>query len=247
MRVVASDDNQGRIGAQYMKDVLGVTKVYILDDKELYGKGVADAFEGSAKDIGLKVVGHEGWDKDAQNYTALMTKIKASGADGIYIGGVSTNNGGQLVKDKVQTVGNNDTVKMLVSDGFVLSSLFDEAGRGQRQRRVRHGADDAAGQADGRGQDVRRRLPAVRGRQAARGLHRLRRHGGAGAPRRDQPLRRKPLGRPLEAVRDEPARHGRRLDVVQRAGRSAERCRDRLHRTGRQVGLQGDQGAHIDG
>ena len=49
-RVVASDDNQGRIGAQYMKDVLGVTKVYILDDKELYGKGVADAFEASAKD-----------------------------------------------------------------------------------------------------------------------------------------------------------------------------------------------------
>ena len=42
-----------------MKDVLGVTKVYILDDKELYGKGVADAFEGSAKDIGLTVVGHE--------------------------------------------------------------------------------------------------------------------------------------------------------------------------------------------
>jgi branched-chain amino acid transport system substrate-binding protein len=105
-----------------------VTKVYILDDKELYGKGVADAFEGSAKDIGLEVAGHEGWDKDAQNYTALMTKIKASGADGIYIGGVSTNNGGQLVKDKVQTVGDNETVKMLVSDGFVLSSLFDEAG-----------------------------------------------------------------------------------------------------------------------
>src|SRR3954454_20064865 len=128
VRVVASDDNQGRIGAQYMKDVLGVTKVYILDDKELYGKGVADAFEGSAKDIGLTVVGHEGWDKDAQNYTALMTKIKASGADGIYIGGVSTNNGGQLMKDKVAVVGDNKTVPIMVSDGFVLSSLFDEAG-----------------------------------------------------------------------------------------------------------------------
>ena len=32
---------------------LGVTKVYILDDKELYGKGVADAFEAAAKDGGL--------------------------------------------------------------------------------------------------------------------------------------------------------------------------------------------------
>jgi branched-chain amino acid transport system substrate-binding protein len=128
-RVVASDDNQGRIGAAYMKDTLGVTKVYILDDKELYGKGLADAFEASAKEIGLEVAGHDGWDKDASNYKATMTKIKATGADGIYIGGVSTNNGGQLVKDKFNIVGNNDKVKLLVGDGFVLSSLFDEAGK----------------------------------------------------------------------------------------------------------------------
>jgi len=128
VRVVASDDNQGKIGAAYMMDTLGVTKVFILDDRELYGKGVADAFESSANDIGLEVVGHEGWDKNAPNYRALMTKIKATGADGIYIGGISTNNGGQLVKDKVAIVGDNEAVKLLVSDGFVITSLFEEAG-----------------------------------------------------------------------------------------------------------------------
>jgi branched-chain amino acid transport system substrate-binding protein len=127
-RVVASDDNQGKAGATYMKDELGVTSVFILDDKELYGKGVADAFEDAAKNIGLKVAGHEGWDKDAPNYTSLMTKIKATGADGIYIGGVSPNNGGQLIKDKVTVLGDNETVKLMVSDGFVLDSLFDDAG-----------------------------------------------------------------------------------------------------------------------
>lgn len=127
-RVVASDDFQGKAGAQFMKDELGVTSVFVLDDKELYGKGVADAFEAAANEIGLKVAGHEGWDKDAPNYTALMTKIKATGADGVYIGGVSPNNGGQLVKDKVAVLGDNDAVKLLVSDGFVLSSLFDDAG-----------------------------------------------------------------------------------------------------------------------
>ncbi|HJS48682.1 MAG TPA: branched-chain amino acid ABC transporter substrate-binding protein [Gaiellaceae bacterium] len=127
-RVVANDSFQGRIDASYMKDDLGVTKVYILDDKELYGKGVADVFESSAKEIGLEVVGHEGWDKDAPNYTALMTKIKATGADGIFLGGVSTNNGGQLVKDKVAILGNNEVVKLMVPDGFILSTLFEEAG-----------------------------------------------------------------------------------------------------------------------
>lgn len=127
-RVVAHDQFQGNVGANFLKNDLGVTSVFILDDKELYGKGVADAFEGAAREIGLEVAGHEGWDKDAPNYTALMTKIKASGADAIYIGGISTNNGGQLVKDKVSVVGDNEQVKLLVSDGFVLSSLFDEAG-----------------------------------------------------------------------------------------------------------------------
>ena len=128
VRVVASDDNQGKVAAKYMKEKLGVTKVFILDDKELYGKGVADAFEGFAPDNGLTVVGHEGWNPQDPNYKALMTKIKATGADGIYIGGVSTNNGGQLIKDKVAGVGDNEAVKVMVSDGFVLSSLFDEAG-----------------------------------------------------------------------------------------------------------------------
>jgi branched-chain amino acid transport system substrate-binding protein len=127
VRVVASDDNQGKIGVQYMKK-LGVKKVYILDDKELYGKGVADEMEAAAKAGGLTVAGHEGWDPAAQNYRSLMTKIRASGADGIYLGGVSTNNGGQLVKDKVAVVGDNKKVPMIGSDGFVLSSLFDEAG-----------------------------------------------------------------------------------------------------------------------
>ena len=126
-RVVANDTFQGRVDASYMKDDLGVTKVFILDDKELYGKGVADVFESSAKEVGLQVVGDEGWDKDAPNYTALMTKIKSTGADGIFIGGVSTNNGGQLVKDKVNIVGDNDKVKLMVSDGFVLTTLFEES------------------------------------------------------------------------------------------------------------------------
>jgi branched-chain amino acid transport system substrate-binding protein len=127
-RVVTPDDVQGAIDANYMKDKLGVTKVFILDDKDAYGKGVADAFEDAAKNVGLAVAGHEGWDANAQNYKALMTTIKSTGADGIFIGGISCYNGGQLVKDKVSVVGDNDAVKLVVSDGFVVASLFDEAG-----------------------------------------------------------------------------------------------------------------------
>jgi branched-chain amino acid transport system substrate-binding protein len=127
-RVVTSDDVQGQIDAAYMKDKLGVTKVFILDDKDAYGKGVADAFESAANDLGLEVTGHEGWDTNASNYKALFTKIKATGADGIFVGGISCFNGGQLVKDKVGVLGDNEAVKLVVSDGFVVQSLFEEAG-----------------------------------------------------------------------------------------------------------------------
>ena len=127
-RVVTSDDIQGAIGAQYMQETLGCTSMYILDDKDAYGKGVADAFESAAGDIGLEVAGHEGWDANASNYKSLFTKIKASGADCLYIGGISCFNGGQLMKDKVATWGDNEEIQTLVSDGFVLQSLFEEAG-----------------------------------------------------------------------------------------------------------------------
>ena len=66
-----------------------------------------------------------------------MTQVKASGADGVYIGGIACFNGGQLVKDKVSVVGDNEAVKLMVSDGFVLDSLFDEAGADDPRRHVR--------------------------------------------------------------------------------------------------------------
>ncbi len=143
-----------------------------------------------------------------------MTQVKASGADGIYIGGISCFNGGQVIKDKVSVVGDNEAVKLLVSDGFVLDSLFDEAG-----------ADNLAGtygsapvlnpeDLTGAGKTF---LDAYQAKYGdAGGLHGLRRRGRAGARRRDRPLRRHARGRRREAVRDEHHRRHRRPDVVQR-------------------------------
>ena len=46
-RVVPADDLQGDVGAAWAQE-LGATKVYIVDDTEIYGKGVADVFDASA-------------------------------------------------------------------------------------------------------------------------------------------------------------------------------------------------------
>ena len=130
-RVVTADDVQGSVDARFMQS-LGVKTVYILDDQELYGKGVADVFEKTAKEIGMTVVGHEGIDPKAQNYQALMTKISTSnnGAapEGIFVGMVVDNNASQLLKDKVSVMGDNSKVVYMGPDGIQTQAFIDGAG-----------------------------------------------------------------------------------------------------------------------
>ena len=96
-RVIPNDNIQGLVGANWMKD-LKVTKVFIVDDTDLYGKGLADDFEANAKKISLTIVGREGAPK-ADNYNSLVTKIKSSGAEGLYYGGIVDANPAVLVKN----------------------------------------------------------------------------------------------------------------------------------------------------
>jgi len=97
-RVVPVDTIQGAALAQFMKSE-GVKSVYILDDKEVYGQGVAKNTEVAVKEAGLEVAGTDSWDGKASNYRALASKIKASGADAVFGGGIIDNNGPQLWKD----------------------------------------------------------------------------------------------------------------------------------------------------
>ncbi len=121
-RVVPADDLQGAVGANWAKD-LGATSVYILDDQELYGKGLADVFDASAKEIGLTVLGHEGIDGKAADYKALATKVNELNPDLIYFGGITQNNAGQLWKD-IRNVG---YAGMLMGPDGVYEGAFLEA------------------------------------------------------------------------------------------------------------------------
>jgi branched-chain amino acid transport system substrate-binding protein len=98
-RVVPIDTIQGAAQAQYMKDE-GVTKVYILNDNEVYGKGVAANTKTAVEaDGSIEIVGEDSWDGEAANYRALASKIKDAGADGVFTGGIIDKNAPQLYKD----------------------------------------------------------------------------------------------------------------------------------------------------
>jgi len=113
-RVVAADDFQGAADAMLAKS-LGVKKIFILNDKEAYGLGVATNFKNAAQKLGLKVAGFTAWDGKASSYEALAVKIKASGAQGVFLGGLICENGGKLIKDLRAGAPN---VKILAPDGF---------------------------------------------------------------------------------------------------------------------------------
>ena len=126
-RVVAVDNSQGAVDAT-LAQKLGVKSVYVLNDKESYGVGVADFFQKAAKQLGIKVAGRDSWDPKAANYQALMQKIKATNPDAIFLGGLICENGGQLIKDKVAVLGANTGVKLLAPDGFSISSTMTGSG-----------------------------------------------------------------------------------------------------------------------
>jgi branched-chain amino acid transport system substrate-binding protein len=124
-RLVPADDLQGSVGARWAKS-LGATRVYILHDKELYGKGIASIFDKTAQEIGMTVLGNEGIDPKASNYRSLATKIKATNPDLVYFGGLTQTNGGQIVKD-LKMVGVK--AKFMAPDGCYEQAFIDAAGK----------------------------------------------------------------------------------------------------------------------
>ena len=127
-RVVANDAYQGAALAQFMQ-AQGVTKLFILNDREAYGLGVAENVRGAAEFLGIEVVGFEAWDPKASNYEALMRSVGQSGADGLFLGGLIDENGAQVIRDKVKVLGPNDgDVQLFMPDGFTTQQTIDESG-----------------------------------------------------------------------------------------------------------------------
>jgi branched-chain amino acid transport system substrate-binding protein len=130
-RVAPSDPNQGAVVVKFMQDK-GVKSLYILNDKEAYGLGVAKNVEGAAKAAGIKINGFAAYDPKASNFQATFTKIKATNPDAIFIGGLIDENSGQLINDKVSILGpNTDSpskgVMLVLPDGFTTDSVFQRS------------------------------------------------------------------------------------------------------------------------
>jgi branched-chain amino acid transport system substrate-binding protein len=127
-RVVWNDQFQGAADAQFAQ-TLGLKNVYVLTDKETYGNGIATLFQTYAKKLGIATLPSrpQAWDKNASSYDAIASKIKSSGADSVFLGGIICNNGGKLIKDLRTALGADVTI--FGPDGWTpISATIEGAG-----------------------------------------------------------------------------------------------------------------------
>ncbi len=122
VRVVAADDRQGAANALLAKR-LGVARLYVLNDGDPYGFGIASNVRRAATKLGIVVVGFARWNPHAHAYAALARRIRQARADAVFLGGTGDlSNGPALVKGLRSGLG--ERIHILAPDGFTPFSGF---------------------------------------------------------------------------------------------------------------------------
>jgi len=119
------DSRQGAALAAFAKK-LGWKKIYIVDDNETYGKGLADIFDAQFKAGGGTVLGHDHLTQGQQDFKALLTKARASSPDAVFYGG-NTSTGGGLLRLQMADVGMKAT-PFIGGDGISDQQFITTAG-----------------------------------------------------------------------------------------------------------------------
>ena len=92
-RVVANDNQQGAVLANYAATEMKAKTIAIIDDRTAYGQGLADVVERVAKEKGLKVVAREFTNDKATDFNAILTKVRAAKPDVVMYGGMDATAG----------------------------------------------------------------------------------------------------------------------------------------------------------
>ncbi len=85
-RVVPADHIQAQAVTTYMKEQ-GVKRSYVVNDRSLYGKGIADQVAEKARDQDVTVAANEAINPQRVDPRALAAKVASSGSDALFYGG----------------------------------------------------------------------------------------------------------------------------------------------------------------
>ncbi|HXW19169.1 MAG TPA: branched-chain amino acid ABC transporter substrate-binding protein [Roseiarcus sp.] len=136
-RTCGRDDQQGRLWADYAIKNLKGKKIAIVHDKTTYGQGLADAARGFMNAGGVKEVLYEGVNTGEKDYSAIVSKIKASGAEYLMWGGLHTEGG--LIVRQMRDQGLNTV--MISGDGITDNEFASIGGPGVEGTLMSFGPD----------------------------------------------------------------------------------------------------------
>src|SRR5271154_3713801 len=122
-RTCGRDDQQGKLWADLALGELKDKKIAIVHDKTTYGQGLADAARVAMNAGGKKEVLYEGVNTGEKDYSAIVSKIKASGADYLMWGGLYTEGG--LIIRQMRDQGLNT---VMVSGDGITDNEFSQIG-----------------------------------------------------------------------------------------------------------------------
>lgn len=123
-RVMANDEQQGKVLGGYATQQLAGKKIAIIDDRTAYGQGVADEFEKAAKSGGAAIVAREFTNDKATDFAAILTKVKSRKPDILMYGGMDAQAGPMAQQMKKLGV----KAKMLMADGGCTTEFHKLAG-----------------------------------------------------------------------------------------------------------------------
>jgi branched-chain amino acid transport system substrate-binding protein len=123
-RTCPTDEFQALAAARWASS-LGFSKVYILDDGEAYGKGLADLFEDTAREMEMEVSGHVTINKTANDYRHVLQQVAATHPDLVYFGGYTPNGAPILVRQMREM---EMTARFMGPDAIVDSAFITGAG-----------------------------------------------------------------------------------------------------------------------
>ena len=136
-RACGRDDQQGKVAADYVLAHFKGKKVAIVHDKTTYGKGLADEMRKGIVAGGMKDVLYEGVNTGDKDYSAVVSKIKASGADLLFWGGLHTE-GGLIVR---QMRDQGVQAPLMGGDGITSAEFAQIAGPGSEGTLMTYGPD----------------------------------------------------------------------------------------------------------
>jgi len=136
-RTCGRDDQQGEVAGSYILAHFRDKKVAFVNDKTTYGKGLADETLKTIRAGGMNDVLYEGINTGEKDYSALISKIKQSGADLVYFGGLYTE-GGLIVR---QMRDQGVKAPLMGGDGITSDEFASVGGPGVEGTLMTYGAD----------------------------------------------------------------------------------------------------------